>query len=153
MAARFYDQNGELRLDGTLVGGQSLAAYVLGPFDVAWDDPGIDSAPGALITPIPAGSLFVCTRCIVREQFAVDASPRLDINVQFGDLHDYWTTDVWAVGQTAITDGLAGALADSDALSTHNGAFFEAAGNLCAQVHSGSGTQGHADIYALIATL
>lgn len=148
-AIHLFDLNGSERFNGTSPG----VVRVLGPFDVAWDDAGIGSNPGALITAIPAGSLFVCTRCIVTEQFAVDASPQLSINAQFGDLHDYWETDRWDVGQFAIVDGLAGATAGQNPTSGPNGAFFVAAGNLRAKVTSGSGTQGHADIYALIATL
>jgi hypothetical protein len=154
--ATFYDDNGVVRLQGQLDGGggaQPFSAYVLGPFDVAWDDPGVGSNPGVLLTTVPAGSLFICTRCIVKEQFDSAGGPELRINVQFGDLHDYWNTDIWAVGQTAVTDGLAGAVAQINPDGTQNGAFFEAAGNLRAVVLNGSGTQGHADIYALIATL
>lgn len=73
MSAQFYDQNGELRLDGTLVGG---GVTRLGPYAVTYQTPGVTDPIdyGALVGPTLAiGTMLVAGWFVVTSAWTVDA--------------------------------------------------------------------------------
>lgn len=94
--AQFFDQNGELRMDGSLVGGGGSQPFV-GPFDIAFDTAGLGDAHGARLALIPAGTLVKHVYLMLGESF--DAGTyELSIVLFIADFSDSFQVSALDVG-------------------------------------------------------